>query len=224
MARNTASDAVADGMNAETDRRKLLIVALAGLGVLAVIAVVLFSGLLGGSSDDDLNSSPLPTPRAKASAVPPPTSSPSQFELAPAAAYGDPFAKLPEELAAEAASQQSTAATAPVATGTGTTDPAAAGAPATGDAATGTTTASGTTAPGTAATSQSAATTAAKPVQLIAVSGGTAKVEVDSVAYPAKSGAAFAGDYKAVSVSADSITISHGGKTVKLALGELQNL
>ena len=56
------------------------------------------------------------------------------------------------------------------------------------------------------------------------MSGGTAKVEVDSVAYPAKAGATFAPGYKAVSVSADSITVAHGGKTVKLALGELQNL
>jgi hypothetical protein len=217
------------------DRRKVLLLG----GLVAILVLVggyflVLPALTGSSSDAETTAVAPRTPRASAAPTPatdaPATVTPPN-PVAGDSSGRDPFAPLPVEAEAAAATAAANAPAPVDPTQAGTTT-ATAGETAT--AADGSTTGGTTTAtaadgatPGTGtstSTSNGTATAAAKPVQLIAVNGGTAKIEVDSVAYPAKAGASFATGYKVVSVAPDAVTVSRGAKTVKLALGELQNI
>jgi hypothetical protein len=55
----------------------------------------------------------------------------------------------------------------------------------------------------------------------MAAAGSAAKIEIDSTPYTVTVGQTVDG-YQIVSVSPTSISVAHGGRTVKLALGELQ--
>jgi hypothetical protein len=136
-----------DGVAAGPDRRKLIVGGVAGLAVVALLALVVLPMLLGGGSDS--TSGPVVSPRrngATAAVTPSPSLAPSDdFTLAPAAAFGDPFAPLPEESAAAAAAA-ATATAVPTIPSAGTASPTT--------ATPGTTTAGGTSANSTATTTR----------------------------------------------------------------------
>ena len=208
-----------DASGEDSRRQRLLLVIVGGLAVIAILGVVFIYPMFSGSSSDDAVAVPAATrptkPKPPASPTQPTAVEPPAPEVEPNASTRDPFAPLPQEVAAmQAASAPITTSGTGAATGGATVD----GAPTTPTVAT-----TGTAAQAAPPQTGTAATTG-KPVQLIAVSGGTAKVEVDSVAYPVQAGGTFASGYQAVTVTADSITIKRGDRSVKLALGELQNL
>jgi hypothetical protein len=205
--------------------------------LLLVVALVLLGPkLLGGSSTSAL-AVPIPTHSVKPSASTPtlaPTPVPTTAPVVSDAAFRDPFAKLPQEIAASsvASTTSSTGAVLPTTTaGTTATSSATTGTgfpiPSPGPTTAGSGTAtSGTTSAGSSGSSSGAATTssviAGKPVQYMSFAGGgSAKVEIDSTPYTASAGQIISG-YRVVSVSSGSIQVAHGAITKTLALGELQ--
>lgn len=208
------------------ERRTLLIAGLAGVALLAVVGVLYLTGMFGGGTDKSLGSGPAATVPHAATATPSASPSPAPFVLAPAA-YTDPFAPLPEEVAAAAATAAKAAASAaPVATTPATTTTTG---PTTGSTTPATPTPGASASPsagaiaGTTTSGGSGNTPAAGlPVQVMKITGASASVQVDSAPYTVQAGSSFAGGYTCVNVSNGSVKISHNGTVHALAEGELQ--
>jgi hypothetical protein len=219
--KSAAADAMTAGDAAVPDRRKLLLVGGLGLVLVAAFAVLVLPMLLGGS--DDSSSGPIASsPRSRTAVTPSPSATPSpEFVLAPAAAYGDPFAPLPEEsAAAAAASAMASAAPTVPSAGTPSTTGSAVGDTTGKDA----TTTSGATTTGSAASAATAdnAPATGKPVEIIAIKGGQADIKIDSKPYSVQAGQSPATGYTVISIADSKITISHGGTSHILSVGELQ--
>jgi hypothetical protein len=220
---NGASSA-GDGLAGEMDRRKLILLGVAVLALVAVFAVVVLPGLLGGGSSSSA-SGPIPTARhgaSPAAVAPTPSPTPSDdFTLAPAAAYGDPFAHLPAENAA-AASSAAVPSSAPTVPSAGTA------APTTGaTSTTGGTAGSSTPAANSKATTASAGTpdntpAAGKPVQVMSVKGTSAAIQIDSLTYTVQVGSVPVPGYTVKSIADGKVTVAHDGAAHTLAEGELQ--
>jgi cell division septation protein DedD len=206
------------------ERRTLLIAGLAGVALLAILGVLFLTGMLGGGKDSSLGSGAAATVPHAATATPTASPSPAPFVLAPAA-YTDPFAPLPEEVASAAAAAAATAASAaPVATTPATTTDTST----TGTSGTVTPTPSASASPsagataGTTSSTAGGSTPAGLPVQVMKITGSSAGVQVDSAPYTVVAGSTFAGGYTCVAVSSGSVKISHNGTVHTLADGELQ--
>ena len=205
------------------DRRKLILGGVAGLAIVALLALVVLPMLSGGSSDSA--SAPLVSPRRSAAAgvvTPSPSVTPSDnFTLAPAAAYGDPFAPLPEESAAAAAAAATASAVPTVGAATAST---AADPTSVAGSTTGATTTGGTTASRSAATSSTTNNTPAsgKPVQVMTVKGTSADIQIDSKAYTVSAGQTPVVGYTVKSLGSGKVTFTRNGTAHTLAEGELQ--
>ncbi len=244
--RNRVDASSSEADEASDTRKVVLLGAVAAILVLA-LGYFLILPLFSGSSSRSQAGPVVPHKVLPSGTTTPTSAVPTQSPVATVPALSaadagrDPFAPLPAEAAAAAAAAATTAASSassapatttatpgsgPTSTSTGTTSSTATATASPSPSATTGTTPSGATGASTRTASSAAVTdntpSTGSAVQVMAVRGSTADIQIDNKPFTVTAGSSATAGYSVVSVGNGSVVIRHAGVNHTLMEGELQ--